>query len=116
MEDAARGAVERPEDIAFDCGEFRTNPNRKVTVRLCLPKINVVPIQKNLHHGGKPLTRKNLAKIIVEEVRRAMASSGDRLHLSDGTSIEFDDIVLVDVRCVGQGSVQPSLGYYSRMA
>ncbi|KAI0755848.1 hypothetical protein C8Q74DRAFT_1222182 [Fomes fomentarius] len=116
MEHAAWGAVERSEDIAFDCGEFQTNTNRKFTVRLGLPRVKVAPIQKNLQRRGQPLTRGDLAIIIAEEVRRALAASGERIYLSDGTSIGYNDIVLVDVKCVGQASVQPSLGYYPPIA
>ncbi|KAI0755857.1 hypothetical protein C8Q74DRAFT_1213753 [Fomes fomentarius] len=94
MKDAANGEVMDSEEDTFDHGKFRTKEGGQV--------------------HSPPL--RWLARIIAEEVERALALSGYRLHLLDGTWIEYDDIVLDDVKCVSQGSVQPSLRYYPRGA
>ena len=91
--------------------------------------------QKNMHYANGPATRAILAKLIAEHIQLCMVLSpvlsrtlcfvvtalhilqaaakqrGMPLMFPEGNELEFDQLVLIEVRWVTTGSIQPVLGY-----
>ncbi|PIL32710.1 hypothetical protein GSI_04825 [Ganoderma sinense ZZ0214-1] len=70
------------------------------------------PKQCNLQRYGEPIMRGQLAQSIAEELRRLLAALdevGRPLRSPSGRRLAFEDVILVDVRRVSQGSLQPTL-------
>ncbi|KAI1792335.1 hypothetical protein LXA43DRAFT_1093860 [Ganoderma leucocontextum] len=70
------------------------------------------PRQHNLQRASVPIMRGQLAMAIAEEVRLVMDALEEinrPLTLTNGRRVEFEDLVLVDIRRVSRGSLQPTL-------
>ncbi|KAL1945942.1 hypothetical protein VTO73DRAFT_1944 [Trametes versicolor] len=67
-------------------------------------------------HPG-PRTRSQLATVIAKEMYRFMniaLKAGRPLQSQEGEMLALGDLVVVDVRHVSQGSLQPTIGLIER--
>ncbi|KAL1938730.1 hypothetical protein VTO73DRAFT_11333 [Trametes versicolor] len=109
---ASVGDAER---AAYDVGIVKS---KKLSLRLLFPKIKYQPDrpQFTVRFGNdysRVITRGKLAAYIAEELRTALAKAaqeGMYLHQADGTRVEFDRLVLIDVAFPSKASIQPRIG------
>ncbi|KAM5543991.1 hypothetical protein V8D89_002608 [Ganoderma adspersum] len=87
----------------------------KVSIRFGFPYIEASeykPKQHNLQRAHVPINRGYLASLVAREVRNAMDALrriGQPLTGPNGRPVAFEDLILVDVRRVSHGSVQPTI-------
>ncbi|KAM5543995.1 hypothetical protein V8D89_002612 [Ganoderma adspersum] len=114
---AERGDVAGKDLQAFT-GELTVK--EKVSIRFGFPCIGLSEYrakQHNLKRGGSPLTRGQLAKIVAEEVKRvgnALAQIDKPIaRRANGRPVALEDLILVDVRRVSDGTLQPTIALRS---
>ncbi|KAI0687570.1 hypothetical protein C8Q76DRAFT_265819 [Earliella scabrosa] len=105
IREAEAGSVRDSDLPAFSADLAK---QEKYTIRVCLPGSSYQPKQRNRRLKHRSITREQLARDVAEEVKTAVSHLEGGLRVGD-ISIEASDLVLVDVRWVSRGSVQPTL-------
>ncbi|KAJ3552303.1 hypothetical protein NM688_g4217 [Phlebia brevispora] len=59
------------------------------------------------------LTRHTVGRHVAKSVRECMANSNNEWIVSNGVTLHFENLILVDMKNVSEGSWQPTLGYYA---
>ncbi|KAM5544953.1 hypothetical protein V8D89_001064 [Ganoderma adspersum] len=112
MSAANRGEVAEPAGHAFT-GDLTVR--EKFSIRFGLPYVESSGYrarQHNLRRAKVPIMRRQLAMLIAEEVRLVMDALdeiGKPLTLPSGRKVTFEEIILVDIRRMSHGSLQPTL-------
>ncbi|PIL26950.1 hypothetical protein GSI_10088 [Ganoderma sinense ZZ0214-1] len=110
---AARGDVRDKDRQAFTAD---LTMREKVSIRFGFPFIEASEYkarQHNLKRGGLPITRGQLAMIVADEIERAAAALRQiNVHIARGANglpVGVQDLILVDVKRVSDGSLQPTI-------
>ncbi|EIW62819.1 uncharacterized protein TRAVEDRAFT_43140 [Trametes versicolor FP-101664 SS1] len=97
---------------------FQVQLKQKMTVIFLFPGWERYSRQVHVHTANKTShTRGKLANVIAKEMVQFMAATskeGRPLRSQEGKIVELQDLVLVDISHVSQGSLQPTIGVIRR--
>ncbi|KAL1945950.1 hypothetical protein VTO73DRAFT_1952 [Trametes versicolor] len=97
---------------------FQVQLKQKMTVIFLFPGWERYSRQVHVHTANKTShTRGKLANVIAKEMVQFMAATskeGRPLRSQEGKIVELQDLVLVDICHVSQGSLQPTIGVIRR--